>query len=205
MPPGHFIMDKQTLRQNIRQKREALSAQEVAAAGARVAQKVIQLPIYQEAKRIAVYLAHRGELAPRDIVNAAWVADKTCFLPVLDPQHDKQLCFLPYTPGTALSANTFGIDEPVYHANQVNPASSLDLIFLPLVAFDAWGNRLGMGQGYYDRTLAFRKQLKRPYLIGLAYDFQYIAKLDAEEWDIALDMVITPKKIIENPVHQSIR
>jgi 5-formyltetrahydrofolate cyclo-ligase len=70
----------------------------------------------------------------------------------------------------------------------------LDVILMPLVAFDGQGNRLGMGAGYYDRTLAFlrhRRHWRKPRIIGLAYEFQRMPALPAEPWDVPLDGIIT--------------
>jgi len=71
------------------------------------------------------------------------------------------------------------------------------LIFLPLVAFDNAGNRLGMGGGYYDRTLAW-KQRRRYWhgsrLIGVAYGFQQLERLPVESWDIGLDGILTDRQ-----------
>jgi 5-formyltetrahydrofolate cyclo-ligase len=75
---------------------------------------------------------------------------------------------------------------------------SLDLVFVPLVAFDKEGHRLGMGGGYYDRTFAFKTKhshLKGPKLIGLAHDFQLQSQLPVMPWDIPLNAVITEAAI----------
>ena len=76
-------------------------------------------------------------------------------------------------------------------------ARQLDVVIAPLVAFDESLNRLGMGGGYYDRTFAFRKRarvLRRPVLIGVAYSFQRVDRLQPENWDVPLDVVITEKE-----------
>lgn len=69
--------------------------------------------------------------------------------------------------------------------------------FLPLVAFDAKGRRLGMGGGFYDRAFAFKNKYKRlgPMLIGLAHSIQEVESLDVEHWDIPLDAIVTEKKV----------
>ncbi|MGD4317440.1 5-formyltetrahydrofolate cyclo-ligase, partial [Xanthomonas citri pv. citri] len=71
--------------------------------------------------------------------------------------------------------------------------AALDVLFMPLVAADKIGNRIGMGGGYYDRTLA--KAKNKPLKIGWAYDFQLVDKLDSNPWDIKLDALITPSKL----------
>ena len=73
----------------------------------------------------------------------------------------------------------------------------LDLVLMPLVAFDKAGNRLGMGKGYYDRSLKIlnhRKAWRRPRLTGIAYEFQRVDKIDNEPWDIPLQFALTDKQ-----------
>ncbi len=75
-------------------------------------------------------------------------------------------------------------------------AQELDLVFLPLVAFDRVGHRVGMGGGYYDRTFAFVQQMHhKPILIGLAYEMQQVDGLPFCTWDIPLDGVLTEKQL----------
>lgn len=73
-------------------------------------------------------------------------------------------------------------------------AACLDLIVMPLAAFDASGNRVGMGGGYYDRTLAAtacERGWRRPTLIGLAFEAQRVAAIPAREWDVPVDWIAT--------------
>ena len=99
-----------------------------------------------------------------------------------------------YNPDDTLTPNRFGILEPTLEGNRLIPARNLDLVLVPLVAFDRTGKRLGMGKGYYDQTFAFLKQentRKMPHLIGLAYGFQEIADLPMDDWDIPLYGIAT--------------
>ncbi len=74
------------------------------------------------------------------------------------------------------------------------PVESIDVVLVPLVAFDALGHRLGMGGGFYDRTFARRKR-KLPLLVGIAHDFQQVERLAVAPWDIDLDMVVSDRRI----------
>ena len=70
---------------------------------------------------------------------------------------------------------------------------------MPLVGFDKYKNRLGMGGGFYDKTLEFQKKrnnFKVPKLFGLAFDCQEVDKLEAEPWDIPVDGIITPTRYL---------
>jgi len=117
------------------------------------------------------------------------------FLPVL---HGSGLWFFPYKDNTPLEPNRYGILEPRLSARARCPARELDIVLMPLVAFDPSGNRLGMGGGYYDRTFAYldaRAIWKRPLLIGIAYEFQRVASLPSQTWDVPLDGVATEKQL----------
>jgi len=141
---------------------------------------------------IAGYLAVNGEVDLQPLFEWAWYQGKTCYLPVVLHQ---VLAFVPYTPHTVLVRNRFGILEPhVTESTCFLPASDLDLVLTPLVAFDAQGNRLGRGAGYYDRSFSFLLNspgLCKPYLIGIAYEWQKTDLLTPAPWDVPLHAVAT--------------
>ncbi len=91
-----------------------------------------------------------------------------------------------------LSINNLGIPEPNTSKKKENP----DIMFIPLVAFDKYKNRLGYGGGFYDRYLKNIEKKKKVVKIGCAFSFQKINKLPTELHDKKLDLIITEKKII---------
>jgi 5-formyltetrahydrofolate cyclo-ligase len=105
-------------------------------------------------------------------------------------------CYLPYQRTTRLVDNHFGIPEPEANTDQRCPPSRLHTVLMPLVAFDSHGNRLGMGGGYYDQTFAFKKRPRvstKPRLIGVAHEFQRVAELPNNDWDVPLDGILTER------------
>ena len=93
-----------------------------------------------------------------------------------------------------LAANRFGIPEPRRNGKRQRKIWTLDLILLPLVGFDQHGGRLGMGGGFYDRSLAYRtlrKNWHKPTLLGLAHSCQQVDRLAMASWDVALDATVT--------------
>ncbi len=147
-----------------------------------------------KAERIALYLAADGELDPERIADRLASGPQQLFLPVLHPAPGSGMWFLPWRPGEPLLKNRFGIPEPPIRNHRPTPPWALDLILLPLVAFDDRGNRLGMGGGFYDRTLACTRNpghLPRPLLFGLAHECQRVERLATNPWDIPLDGVLT--------------
>lgn len=152
--------------------------------------------IFKNSQHIACYLGFRNELSAEHIIQAIWQAKKHCYLPILS--EEKILHFARYEKDDALTPNRFSILEPVNTARRISP-NLLELVILPLVAFDKKGHRVGTGGGYYDRTFAFlhQKPAKKPILVGLAYSIQEAEKLPADPWDIQLDYVLTEKGIVK--------
>lgn len=149
-------------------------------------------------RRIACYLPNDGEVDTSDLIERMWRMRKSVFLPVLSRLPLDRLWFARALPGMELIPNRYGIPEPRVAARDLVRARELDLILLPLVAFDRNGNRLGRGAGFYDRSLAFlrhRRFLRTPHLLGLAYDFQRVPKIDTDPWDVPLDGVVSDRAV----------
>ncbi len=184
------------IRSSVRQLRKNLSADFQHHAAQNIATRVMELPRVQNAHTVSLFLSFDGELNTRPLIERLWQAGKSVYLPVLHPFSRGNLLFLRYSAESEMVLNHFGIEEPRLNVQQVLPVSRLDIIFTPLVAFDATGQRLGMGGGFYDRTLqdwksAFAQQCG-PYPIGLAHDCQRVDALPVQEWDVPLPEIITP-------------
>jgi 5-formyltetrahydrofolate cyclo-ligase len=131
---------------------------------------------------------------PLPLLRLAHARHKRCYLPVLRPHPRRKLWFVEYRPGEPLARNAFGIPEPRLRNRRIRLPWALDLLLVPLVAFDANCNRLGMGGGYYDRTLAYlaqRRRWRRPLLVGIAHECQRVDVVPTNPWDVPLDMVAT--------------
>lgn len=187
---------KTELRRKLRAQRAALSPEAQAQAARALDVQVSALRLFHISRRIACYLPADGEIDPARVVERIGRLNKTCYLPVLSrTQHDR-LWFAPMTPGVELRPNRYGILEPVVPAHLLVRAQQLDLILLPLVGFDAHGRRLGMGKGFYDRSLEFlrhRQRWRKPHILGLAHDFQRVDRFPADPWDVVLQGVVTDK------------
>jgi 5-formyltetrahydrofolate cyclo-ligase len=159
-------------------------------------QNIIKKRAYKYSQHIACYIANDGEIDPILLIGHALFCGKTVYVPILSPLKNS-LYFAPYNADSQLKLNRFNIPEPVCHPSNWKKASQLDLLLLPLVAFDKQGNRMGMGGGFYDRTLSYlshRQYWKKPVLIGAAHEIQKVDQLETQSWDIPLNAIVTEKK-----------
>ncbi len=191
-------MTRVQLRRTMRERRRALSPARRVRYSVQLSRRVQGLAVYRNSRRVAVYLANDGEIDLAVLVQRAVAARKRCYLPVLCPLGGRRLWFAAYRPGEPLRMNRLHILEPKRPAAQWVRAACLDLVLVPLVAFDARGNRIGMGGGYYDKTLAFlagRRYWRKPRVVGVGHDFQRVAVIKPRPWDVALDRVITESRV----------
>jgi len=160
-------------------------------------QTCLALPEFIHSKKIAVYLANDGEINLEPLVTYCWHHNKEVHLPVLHSFSKGHLLFVKYCKNTAMKNNRFGIPEPVVTCANICPLAELDVIFTPLVAFDKQCNRLGMGGGYYDRTLApINRDRLQTAVIGLAHQCQLVETgLAGELWDVPMQKIITPEHV----------
>ncbi len=189
---------RNALRHELRARRQDLSAPEQTHAAHQLVAQLVATRLFRVSRRIAVYLPNDGEIDPVPLMARIWKTNKTCYLPILSRLRHDRLWFAPFTQDTPLAANRFGILEPVAPARSWVRAQELDLILMPLVGFDTHGNRLGMGGGFYDKSLAFlrhRTLWRKPHLVGLAHDFQRVKIIDACAWDVPLQAVATDQSV----------
>jgi 5-formyltetrahydrofolate cyclo-ligase len=185
-------------RQQLRAKRRSLTPRQQRQSADRLASILCAQSFFLRAKRVGIYIANDGEIDPSLVVDICLESGKHCFLPVLYPLNVNRLHFSRYEHHTKLQSNQYGIPEPSLRYRNIVPPWSLDIILLPLVGFDRSGNRIGMGGGYYDRTLAFVAAGNRPAptLVGLAHSSQEVSSVSTQKWDIPVNQIITDREII---------
>ncbi len=189
---------KAAQRRALRARRAALSPQQQARAAERLAANVAATRLFRASRRVALYLPNDGEIDTAPLIQRGWAFHKRCYLPLLSRLRHDRLWFAEVLPDTPLALNRYGIPEPSVPARRWLRAQELDLILLPLVGFDAAGNRIGMGAGFYDRSLAFlrgRSAWRKPQLLGLAHELQRLEKLAPEPWDVPLQGVVTDQAV----------
>ena len=177
------------LRQQIRKTRANLTALQQQQAENSITQQALALIEERNAQHIALYVSFDGEISTDKLIKTLWAQDKCVYLPVLHPFSPNHLLFLRYLPDTPMLKNKFGIWEPKLNVQNVLPLDELDILFTPLVAFDKQGNRLGMGGGFYDRTLQ-NWQNSSFIPVGLAHQCQQVEQLPTETWDMPLHQIL---------------
>lgn len=136
----------------------------------------------------------RDEVDLSHIIQHALVHGKTVALPVIK---NKSMTFVEYNQHTTMQNNAFGIPEPALKNTpaQTIRMEKLDLCIMPLVAFDAQLNRIGMGGGFYDRYFAHAKQENTPHRMGVAFSVQQVSNFAPETWDIPMHSLVTEQEI----------
>lgn len=189
-------LSRPALRRKLRQTRRQLSPAQQRHAARRLYRQLSHHPLFRRARHIALYLPNDGEIDPRLLLRAAQRRGKATYLPVLNPWPRTRMVFQRIEPGERLRRNRFGIFEPVIRTARQRRVWALDLLLMPLVGFDGNGGRLGMGGGFYDRSLAYRARRKnshKPTLLGLAHECQRVDRLPLESWDVPLLGTVTDR------------
>ncbi|HEY6529239.1 MAG TPA: 5-formyltetrahydrofolate cyclo-ligase [Cellvibrionaceae bacterium] len=187
---------KQLLRRQLRAYRRSLSPAQQRRAALGLAQAFLRLSPLNKANTIALYIAGDGEINPNLLVRRLVALGKQIYLPRLNTQGNSMV-FARYQIGDQLKPSCLGVLQPLPSAPQL-AAQALDIVALPLVGFDRYGNRLGMGGGFYDRRFDF-DCAHRPFLVGLAHEGQEVEMLPVEPWDIPLNWIATDQRLIRCP------
>ncbi len=176
-------ISKKLLRDKLKIKRRALLENEVLSLSESITKRLIKEPDFKNCENLAIYMASNKEpLLPIP-------KNKRILLPKID---GNKLTFHLHT--NRFKKNKFGIKEPI--DKEVFPISKIQLILIPLIAFNSDLYRIGYGGGYYDKTLQnFTEKKTGPKLWGIGYDFQRVSTNFQNKFDIRLDKVITDKKI----------
>ncbi|MDB5987554.1 MAG: 5-formyltetrahydrofolate cyclo-ligase [Nevskia sp.] len=177
---------KTTLRSDLRRLRQLIPRAERARAARLTARHLLRWRRVRRAHAVAVYLPMRNELDTTALIDGLARAGTRLYAPRV--ARSGRMYFLPLVKRQRTRRDALGMQAP-QATRPRRPARRLDLVIMPLLGFDACGNRIGMGAGYYDRSFGFRRIGARPWLIGYAYPQQQTGWILAEPWDVKLDAV----------------
>jgi 5-formyltetrahydrofolate cyclo-ligase len=180
---------KVALRKQMRGVRAALPASACDARSARVTEQVLSLDEFRNASIVAAFASIGNEVRTRPLIEAALTAGKRVALPRVD---EERLVLHQIDADTKLAEGAFGVPEPPASAAVVAP-EDIELAWVPALAVDPRGYRIGYGGGYYDRLIP---ALVRARSCALAYDFQLIAEVPELPFDARVDLVVTDARVI---------
>lgn len=181
--------NKSTNRKTLNQKRSNLTSGQVKLMSQQICDNIVSTETFMKSDCVGLYSALKNEAD----LSVLLQINKCFCLPVV--KEDNAMTFHLYDKNTVLSKNKYGILEPPN--DLIVSYTDVDLCLLPLVGFNRNGDRLGMGGGYYDRYFENNKNSKKPTILaGIAYDFQEDDTIQAQSWDVPLDMIFTNKEVI---------
>lgn len=190
-------LSRPQLRRQLRKARRSLTRSQQREAARGLYRQLAQHPLFRRARHVSLYLPMDGEIDPRLLLRAAQRRGKATYLPVLNAWPRTRMVFQRVRPGEKFKPNRFRIPEPRINRAKQRRIWALDLVLMPLVGFDDEGGRLGMGGGFYDRSLAYRARRStwcKPVLLGLAHECQKVERLAQASWDVPLQGTVSDKR-----------
>ena len=180
-PSQKLLREKNQMRELLAQKRRLLTKEQILEQSALIISQLEQLPCFQSAKTVLLYYPMHNEVDLLPLIKK-YKKEKTFLFPVVQR---KLMTACPYEGNAKMHRGKYNIPEPT----TAPFTGKIDLILLPGVGFDLYGNRLGRGGGYYDRYLS--KLKRETILVGVGYDFQLIEEVPADRRDKRLHYIVT--------------
>jgi 5-formyltetrahydrofolate cyclo-ligase len=185
---------KRRMRRSLLAVRRGLSEGERLARSRRVWERVATLACYQRARMVLAYMAFDGEVLTDGLIRQATSSGKQIVLPLVQADRQSMALYVIDDLERGMAPGYRGILEPSPHSTRAVAPENLNVAFVPGIAFDLRGGRLGYGVGFYDRLLS---QLPRDIpTVGLAFDFQIIPRLPLQPHDIMLEAIVTDSRAI---------
>ena len=175
-------MDKTALRKEIREKKRTMTPEQIEKASYALAQQFFATSYYREAKTLYGYLPYNQEVRTEPILLQALKDGKKVAVPKV---YGDTMRFIYLEDMNGIEKGYAGIPEPV--ADEPVAADETALVLMPGLAFDKEGHRIGYGGGFYDKFLS--AEPTHP-TVALCYDFQMLANLETEEFDVPVDLVL---------------
>ena len=175
-------MDKRELRRMIREQKRAMSPEQIAEKSRRLGALFANSELYRSASAIYGYLPYNQEVRTVPMLEQALRDGKRVAVPKV---YGDEMRFIWMTDLSQVEKGYSGIPEPV--ADEPVADDETALVLMPGLAFDPQGHRIGYGGGFYDKFLA---QEPHHPTVALCYEFQMLERLDTEEFDIPVDLVL---------------
>lgn len=182
-------MMKSGIREQLLKKRNALSKSEILEKSYKIMEKLSSLQEYDKSKNIMFFVSFDNEVHTHDMIKEA-LKTKIVIVPKVIEHKIEPALIADFD--RLVPTGKFGILEPFEPVlfNRKN----IGIVLVPGIAFDRNGHRIGYGFGHYDR---FLKTLPKAIKIGLCFDFQIVDKVPHEDFDVAMDIIVTDEEVID--------
>jgi len=185
--------DKKEVRFKFLEMRDKTEPVMMSAYSAAIAAAIRKLAVYVEAKTVMFYLSYGSEVMTDAMIMHAFEDGKDVIVPAIQNPGDGEMYGVRISRLEDSYMSVYGIRQPEIHDGDIVEKKDIDLVFVPAIAFDMRGYRIGYGKGYFDKWLSGIEQKKA---VGLAYDGQITDKLPVEEFDMPVGTIVTEKKIV---------
>jgi len=185
------MSDKGEIRKRILAIRNALRPEALAQKSGAIVERLTDLPEVGIAATLMVYLGFGSEVQTDGLIRWGWAEGKRIAVPLCVADRCLTPCRI--EGFEELEKGYYGIREPAAACRRPEDLDRIDAVFVPAVAFDRFGYRVGYGGGYYDR---FLPRAPRAARIGLAFSGQIVDALPAEAHDVPVDLIVTEAGII---------
>ena len=183
---------KEKLRKEIKEKRKKQTKEEQRKKSKEIKEKLFNLKEYKESKTVLFYVSYNGEVFTHEMIKEA-LKNKKVIVPISNTE-TQTLCLSILDSWDDLETGSYEILEPKKDCIKEVSIDQIDLVIVPGVAFDIYGNRMGHGKGYYDKLLGKTKTTS----VGLCFELQIVEKIPTESHDKPVDIIITEKRIINS-------
>ena len=188
-----MTLDHKNIRKDMKKCRRQLNKYQQKKSAQRILNQLRKNHVFKHAKNIGLYISAFGEIETKLLIEYCFSKQKKVYLPVISNMNQKLIWVSIHKyqfRSQRFTNHNLGMQQPF--ASRGQHVSKLDLLLMPLLACDKTGSRIGMGGGYYDRTLADAP--RKPFRLGVAHHFQLIdSHLKREPWDQPLDALVTPE------------
>jgi 5-formyltetrahydrofolate cyclo-ligase len=191
---GYLDLEKRKIRRDFLTLRNGIEPALIKMYSSDILIRIKNLFAYKKAKAVMFYLSYGSEVITDFMINSAFDDGKMVVVPAIKKTGDEEMYAVKISKITDAYLSVYGIRQPEIEPNYTVEKDNIDLIFVPGLAFNVEGYRIGYGKGYYDRWL---KNVPIEKTVGLAYDFQITDKLPIGKHDLPVGVVITEKRIVE--------
>lgn len=188
-------MEKVNLRSRMLKRRRSEASEEIERKSYLIWERLLTFALFLKGRGVLFYLALEDEVQTRPMIEAALGMGKRISVPLINEEKREILPSILKDPNQELTPGAWGILEPKRKFYRPFPLEEIDLAIVPGVAFDEAGNRLGFGRGFYDKFLS--RLAERVSFVALAFEFQVVKSLPSRSHDVAVDYIITEKRIIK--------